>query len=79
MGVSGMDVTLNDVVVHQPIDHIGTFPVSCADHQGVPQEVALINLNSAVGAKQNSSKLLILNQCLCLKSSTMTNPFGEAL
>ena len=37
------------------------------------------NLNSAVGAKQSSGKLLMLNQCLCLESSTMANPFGEAL
>ena len=35
-------------------------------------------LNSAVGAKQRSGKLLMLNQCLCLESSTMANPFGEA-
>ena len=35
---------------------------------------------SAVGATDMSSgKLLMLNQCLCLKSSTMANPFGEAL
>ena len=36
------------------------------------------NLNSAVGAKQSCGKLLMLNQCLCLESSTMANPFGEA-
>ena len=36
-----------------------------------------INLNSAVGAKQSSGKLLMLNQCLRLESSTMANPFGE--
>ena len=38
----------------------------------------MINLNSAVGAKQSSGKLLMLNQCLCLESSTMANPSGEA-
>ena len=38
-----------------------------------------INLDSAVGAKQSSGKLLMLNQCLCLESSTMANPFGEVL
>ena len=37
------------------------------------------NLNSAVGARQSSGKLLMLNQCLCLENSTMANPFGEAL
>ena len=37
------------------------------------------NLNSAVGARQSSGKLLMLNQCLFLESSTMANPFGEAL
>ena len=36
------------------------------------------NLNSAVGARQSSGKLLMLNQCLCLENSTMANPFGEA-
>ena len=41
--------------------------------------VSPFNLNSAVGARQNSGKLLMLNQCLCLESSTMANPFGEAL
>ena len=39
----------------------------------------LFTLNSAVGARQSSGKLLMLNQCLCLESSTMANPFGEAL
>ena len=38
-----------------------------------------LNLNSAVGARQSSGKLLMLNQCLCLESSTMANPFGETL
>ena len=37
-----------------------------------------LNLNSAVGARQSSGKLLMLNQCLCLENSTMANPFGEA-
>ena len=40
---------------------------------------SLLILNSAVGARQISGKLLMLNQCLCLESSTMANPFGEAL
>ena len=39
----------------------------------------LWNLKSTVGARQGSGKLLMLNQCLCLESSTMANPFGEAL
>ena len=39
--------------------------------------VRLITLNSAVGARQSSGKLLMLNQCLCLESSTMANPVGE--
>ena len=36
-------------------------------------------LNSAVGARQSSVKFLMLNQKLCLVSSTIDNPFGEAL
>ena len=38
-----------------------------------------INLNSAVGARQSSVKFLMLNQKLCLVSSAIDNPFGEAL
>ena len=41
--------------------------------------VKSFNLNSAVGARQSPGKLLMLNHCLGLNSSTMTNPFGEAL
>ena len=37
-----------------------------------------IILNSAVGARQSSGKLLMLNQCRCLESSTMAKPIGEA-
>ena len=47
--------------------------------QELRQRAGRVNLNSAVGARQSSGKLLMLNQCLCLKSSTMANPFGEAL
>ena len=39
----------------------------------------LINLNSAVGARKYSVKLLVLIQYLCLEISKMVNPFGEAL
>ena len=39
----------------------------------------VFNLNSAVETRQSSGKLLMLNQCLCLESSTMANPFGKAL
>ena len=49
------------------------------DNLNTHKAASLYNLNSAVGAKQSSGKLLMLNQCLCLKSSTMVNPFGEAL
>ena len=46
---------------------------------GLGPAIEAVILNSAVGAKQSSGKLLMLNQCLCLESSTMANPFGEAL
>ena len=59
--------------VRDLIDLPGWFPL-CDQFQK-----ECFNLNSAVGARQSSGKLLMLNQCLCLKSSTMTNPFGEAL
>ena len=47
--------------------------------QGPAEADETFILNSADGARQNSGKLLMLNQCLCLKSSTMANPFGEEL
>ena len=53
-----------------------TFAAMRRQHPAVE---SAINLNSADGARQNSGKLLMLNQCLCLKSSTMANPFGEEL
>ena len=52
---------------------IGLQPVQACPFTG------RVNLNSAVGARQSSRKLLMLNQCLCLENSTMANPFGEAL
>ena len=45
----------------------------------IPFYFGVLILNSAVGARQSSGKLLMLNQCLCLESSTMANSFGEAL
>lgn len=41
--VGRMDITFNDIVVHQSVDDIGTFAISCAYHQRMPEEVALIN------------------------------------
>lgn len=38
-----MDVAFDHIVAHQPVNDIGAFPVSRADHQGMPQEVALIH------------------------------------
>ena len=37
-----MDVTLDDIVVHQAVDNVGTFSVSRAKDGGVPQQVALV-------------------------------------
>ena len=46
--VRGMDRTFDDIVVHQPVDDIGTLAFNRTDHQRVPEQPALIN--EAVGA-----------------------------
>ena len=43
MRVGGMDVALDDVVVHQPIDHIGTLALGGAEDQRMPQQITLID------------------------------------
>lgn len=48
MRIGGMDIAFDDIIVHQPIDDIGAFPICCADHQGMPEKVALID--ESVGA-----------------------------
>ena len=43
MTVGGMNIAFHDVVVHEPVDHIGAFAICGADHQGMPEEVALVD------------------------------------
>ena len=72
---------LQDVLVDMLLNAMSTFENSVKrEHKDqLFAERQSVNLNSAVGARQSSGKLLMLNQCLCLESSTMANPFGEAL
>jgi integrase len=37
-----MNIALHHLVVHQPIDDVGAFPLGRAEHGGVPQQVALV-------------------------------------
>ena len=48
MLIGGMDVALDDIVVHQSVDDIGTLALGRAEHQRVPKEVAFIE--EGVGA-----------------------------
>ena len=41
-GVGRMDIALDDLVVHQPVDDVGTPPLGRAKDGGVPQQVALV-------------------------------------
>ena len=41
--VRGMDRALDDIVVYQPVDDIGTLAFSRTDHQRVPEQPALID------------------------------------
>ena len=50
-----------------------------ATEEAVVSKSKTLNLNSAVGTRKYSVKLLMLIQKLCLEISTMANPFGEAL
>jgi hypothetical protein len=43
MCIGRMDITLDDIVVHEPIDHIGTFTLAGAEHGGMKEEVAFID------------------------------------
>ena len=42
MGIGGMDIAFNHIVMHQAVDHIGAFTVGGADHQGMPEEITFI-------------------------------------
>ena len=42
-GISRMNVTFNDVVVHEPINDIGGFALGGAGDVMIPKEVALID------------------------------------
>src|ERR1700730_15969296 len=41
-GVGRMNITLDDLVVHQPVDDVGALPIRRAKDRGVPQQVALV-------------------------------------
>ena len=41
-GIGRMNVALHHLVVHQPVDDVGAFPLGRAEHGGVPQQVALV-------------------------------------
>ena len=43
VAISRMDVTLHNVVAHEPVDHIGALSVGSADHQRMPEDVAFID------------------------------------
>ena len=64
---------------HEELNQSGGKRVRGVFHiQTVNNRHSKLILNSAVGARQSSGKLLMLNQCLCLENSTMATPFGEA-
>ncbi len=41
-GIGRMNIALHHLVVHQPVDDVGAFPLGRAEHGGVPQQVALV-------------------------------------
>ena len=41
--VRRVDVAFDNIVVHEPVDDIGAFAISCTNHQRMPEEVSLIN------------------------------------
>src|SRR6266851_4301600 len=41
--VGRMNIALHDLVVHQPIDDIGAFPIRRTEDHGMPQQVPLIS------------------------------------
>lgn len=48
VGIGGMDIAFDDIVIHQPVDHIGAFALCGAEHKGMPEQIALID--KSVGA-----------------------------
>ena len=48
MLIGGVDVTLDDIVVHQLVDDIGALAFGCAEYQRIPEETAFID--EGVGA-----------------------------
>ena len=42
VGIGRMDVTFDDIITHQAINDIGTFPVGGTDHQRMPQKMTFI-------------------------------------
>ena len=80
MAESKLPVTSWLLAAYQDLTNLkGVSSMKLSRDLKIKQSSAWFILNSAVGARQSSGKLLILNQCLCLESSTMANPFGEAL
>ena len=43
VAISRMDITLHNVVAHEPVGHIGALSVGSADHQRMPEDVAFID------------------------------------
>jgi len=41
-GVGRMNIALDDLVVHQPVDDVGALPIRRAKDRGVPQQVAFV-------------------------------------
>ena len=48
MRIRRMDVALDHVISHQPVDDIGTFALCGAEDQRIPEKIALID--KAIGA-----------------------------
>ena len=41
-GIGGVNIALHDLVVHQPVDQVGAFPLGRAEDGGVSQQVTFV-------------------------------------
>src|ERR1700676_3835551 len=75
-GVGRMNIALDDLVVHQPVDDVSALPIRRAKDSGVPQQVALV----PEGVDADALALAeVLVRVVGVKESARTSNFWPSL
>ena len=74
-----MNIALHHLVMHQPVDDVGAFPLGRAEHGGVPQQVALVTEGAGKDASATAVRSSDHSSCNLRYSAFLEHVFGMAV